>query len=156
MTLPDEPRQLANVRRLARLLDTAVEIPGTGIRFGLDPILGLVPGIGDLAGTMLSGYIVLVATQLGASRAIVLRMIANIAIDTFVGAVPVLGDAFDVAWKSNARNVALLERYVERPVETRRASGALFLFAVAAMTVLAAAGIFFTIVAVKALVGVLR
>lgn len=147
---------MANVRRLARLLDTAIHIPGTGIRLGLDPILGLVPGLGDLAGTVLSGYIVLVATRLGASRAIVMRMLANIAIDTFVGAVPVLGDAFDVAWKSNVRNVALLERFVERPESTRRSSGALMLFAIAAMAVLGTAGIFFTWVALKAIMGMLR
>ena len=104
------PDSLARARALTRLLDTAARIPGTGIRFGLDPILGLVPGLGDTAGALLSGYLVLLASRAGASRATIVRMIANVAIDTIGGSLPVLGDAFDVAWKSNSRNLVLLER----------------------------------------------
>src|ERR1700733_6814720 len=106
---------LIRARTVARLLDSGARIPGTKIRFGLDPVLGLVPGLGAVAGAVLSGYIVLVGVRLGASRSVVLRMLANILIDTVVGSVPILGDAFDVVWKSNNRNVALLERFLERP-----------------------------------------
>jgi hypothetical protein len=113
---------LGRARALARLLDSAVTVPGTNIRFGADSLIGLVPGLGDVAGAVLSGYIVLVATQLGAPASVVARMLLNIGIDTLVGSVPVLGDLFDVAWKSNQMNVALLERHLGEPTATRRAS----------------------------------
>ena len=114
MTIPAATDPLARARILARLLDTAGRVPGTRIRFGLDPVLGLIPGLGDVAGAVLSGYFVLVGARLGASRLVILRMLGNIAIDTIVGSVPLFGDAFDVAWKSNVRNLVLLERIVQR------------------------------------------
>ena len=101
---------LARARALTRLLDTAVRVPGTGIRFGLDPILGLVPGLGDVAGAALAGYMVILAGRAGASRLTIARMLANIAVDTVGGTLPLVGDAFDVAFKSNSRNLVLLER----------------------------------------------
>ena len=124
--LPDAPdardASVGRARALARLLDSAVTVPGTKIRFGADSLIGLVPGLGDVAGAVLSGYIVLVATRLGAPASVVARMLLNIGVDTLVGSVPVLGDLFDVAWKSNQMNVALLERHVAAPVATRRTS----------------------------------
>lgn len=122
MPIEKAPVSLERVRTLARLLDSAVTIPGTKIRFGADSLIGLIPGVGDVAGAVLSGYIVLVATQLGAPASVVTRMLMNIGLDTVVGSVPVLGDLFDVAWKSNQKNVALLENHLGRGVETRRAS----------------------------------
>ena len=113
---------VGRARALARLLDSAVTVPGTNIRFGADSLIGLIPGLGDVAGAVLSGYIVLVATRLGAPASVVARMLLNVGIDTLVGSVPVLGDLFDVAWKSNQMNVALLERHVAAPVATRRTS----------------------------------
>ena len=104
------PDSLARARVLTRLLDTALRIPGTRIRFGLDPILGLIPGLGDVAGAVLSGYLVVLAGRAGASRTTIVRMLANVAIDTVGGSLPILGDAFDVAFKSNSRNLVLLER----------------------------------------------
>ena len=115
-------RSLERARALARVLDTAVGIPGTPIRLGLDAIVGLIPGAGDMVGALLSGYIVLAAARSGAPTAVLLRMIGNIAIDTAVGSIPVLGDLFDVAFKSNARNVALLERLGTQPTEVARGS----------------------------------
>ena len=144
---------LARVRTIARLLDSAGRIPGTSIRFGLDPILGLVPVVGDLAGAALSGYIVLQGVQLGASRAVVLRMLANVAIDTIVSSVPMLGDAFDVGWKSNLRNVALIERHLEQPAATKRASGMMMAGVVVLLAALAVGGLALTFVAVRALFG---
>jgi hypothetical protein len=146
---------LIRARAVARVLDSGARIPGTTIRFGLDPILGLVPGLGDVAGAVLSGYIVLVAVRLGASRSVVLRMLANILIDTVVGSVPLLGDAFDVVWKSNNRNVALLERFLERPEATRAASRALILTVVIALGVLAVGAVIVSVVALRALVALL-
>jgi hypothetical protein len=113
---------VGRARALARLLDSAVTVPGTNIRFGADSLIGLIPGLGDIAGAVLSGYIVLVATRLGAPASVVARMLLNIGVDTVVGSVPVLGDLFDVAWKSNQMNVALLERHLGAPIATRRTS----------------------------------
>lgn len=95
---------------LASLLDDAFRIPGTAIRFGLDPLIGLIPGIGDLITSVASFLIVFSAWQRQLPRVTITRMVANIAIDTLVGSVPLLGDAFDVAWKSNRKNIALLKR----------------------------------------------
>jgi hypothetical protein len=114
-------RELARAQALARVLDSAVGIPGTRIRVGLDALLGLIPGAGDIAGAVLSGYIVLHAARRGASRAVLWRMIANVAIDAAIGTIPILGDLFDVGYKSNMKNVQLFERYAAAPevVDTR-------------------------------------
>ena len=141
MTNPSEDSRLTRVRVLARALDSAVPIPGTSMRFGLDPILGLVPGLGDLAGAALSGYIVLAGIRMGVSRSGVVRMLANIAIDTFVGSVPVVGDLFDAGWKSNNRNVALIERHMADPDTTRSANRWVILGAVVLLLILVSAGI---------------
>jgi Domain of unknown function (DUF4112) len=100
------------VRTLARLLDNAIAIPGTSWKIGLDPIIGLIPGIGDMIGAVLSGYIVLEAVQAQVPTFTLARMLVNVGIDTLLGSVPALGDVFDAAWKSNAMNVALLERHL--------------------------------------------
>lgn len=105
-------RSLARARSLANLLDSSIPIPGTRRRIGLDPILGLVPFVGDFAGALLSGYIVLAAARAGLPILGLLRMIANVAIDTLAGSVPILGDVFDAAWKSNVMNVALFEKHL--------------------------------------------
>ncbi|MES2179977.1 MAG: DUF4112 domain-containing protein [Gemmatimonadota bacterium] len=151
--LPD--RRLGSVRALANALDSAIGVPGTSLRIGLDPVLGLIPGFGDVAGAALSGYIVLTGIRLGASRAVVLRMLGNVAIDTVVGSVPLLGDLFDAGWKSNSKNVALLEQYLEAPVATRAGSRALLIVVFAVLLVLAAAGAALTFVVLRALIQLL-
>ncbi len=115
-------RQRAALRRLAHVLDSAIALPG-GLRIGLDGIIGLIPGFGDLVGTALSSYIIAQAERLGVSRAVLLHMIGNIALDTLLGAVPVVGDLFDFAWKANRRNVELLDRALAQPRRTQRRSG---------------------------------
>ena len=105
---------LARLDMLSRALDTAFHIPGTGIRFGADAIIGLAPGVGDLVTTLLSCWIVYEARRLGAPRHLLARMAGNIAIDGLIGAVPLLGDAFDVMWRANRRNVQLLRMHFER------------------------------------------
>jgi uncharacterized protein DUF4112 len=112
---PRIPSSLAHVRRFATWLDAGIRVPGTSLRFGLDPILGLVPGLGDAAGALLAGWLVVEALRLGVSPSTVGRMVLNVAVDAAVGAVPVLGDLFDFAWKANLRNVALLERHAADP-----------------------------------------
>ena len=144
----DDPA--ASVRRLANVLDAAVRIPGTNIRIGLDPILGLIPGFGDLAGTLLSGYVVLAAVRLGVPRPVLIRMLANLGIDAVLGAVPLLGDIFDVAWRANTRNVALIESHVaaagaQRPVRDRKLALAIIL----AIVVFAAIAIMLSVLAIR-------
>jgi hypothetical protein len=102
-------------------LDAGFRIPGTSMRFGLDPILGLIPGAGDAAGAVLAGWILVEAVRLGASRATIVRIAANVALDAGLGAVPLIGDVFDFAWKANLRNVALLERHLATPAQAARA-----------------------------------
>jgi len=102
-------------------LDAGIRVPGTNLRFGLDPILGLIPGAGDAAGAVLAGWILVEAIRLGASRATVIRIAGNVALDALLGAVPLIGDIFDFAWKANLRNVALLERHLATPRQAERA-----------------------------------
>jgi Domain of unknown function (DUF4112) len=104
-------RTLRRLERLARLLDSEFRILGTGIRFGLDGVIGLAPGIGDAVGFALSSYIVMEAWRMGTPPQILLRMIANIVVDSAVGAVPIAGDLFDFVWKANRRNIDLLLRH---------------------------------------------
>jgi uncharacterized protein YjeT (DUF2065 family) len=127
---------LARARALTRLLDSAAGIPGTSLRFGLDPILGLVPGLGDVAGAVLSGYVVLLASRHGAPTTVIVRMLGNVVIDTVGGTVPVIGDLFDAGWKANSRNLALLERHLGQPGATKRASRAVVWLTVAALVLL--------------------
>lgn len=117
-----ESPQLERLRRLARLLDSAVQLPGTRFRFGLDPVIGLVPGIGDVVGAIFSTFIIFQAARLGAPRSILVRMLANVGVDTLVGEIPLLGDLFDFGWKSNTRNIALLEHHLQRPSAAKAAS----------------------------------
>ncbi len=107
-------QRLLRLDALANLLDTAFIVPGTNIRFGIDALIGLVPGIGDIVTTAISLFIVREAHALGASRIVVARMLGNVALDGVVGAVPLFGDLFDVAWRANRRNVALLRQHLDR------------------------------------------
>jgi Domain of unknown function (DUF4112) len=142
---------LRRVRAVASVLDDAIRIPGTNIRFGIDPLIGLVPGLGDLLGGAASAYIILEAARAGAPASVLVRMTLNVGIDTLVGGLPVVGDLFDFAWKSNARNVRLLARHVDAPAETRRASGALVALLIAAIVLVAVGVSFLTIYLLKRL-----
>lgn len=106
----DESR-LRRLDRLAQLLDTAIPIPGTRFRLGLDGLLGLVPGVGDTIGAVFSAYIIFEAARLGFPTGTLLRMVGNVAVETLVGTVPIIGDIFDIAWKANIRNLALLRAH---------------------------------------------
>jgi hypothetical protein len=121
------PRELERLKSLSRLLDSALVIPGTRYRFGLDAIVGLVPGIGDAIGAVFSLYIVFQAARMGVPKATLARMLGNVGIDTLVGEIPLLGDIFDVGFQSNIRNLALIEQHVERPLAARAQSGRLLL-----------------------------
>ncbi|HEU5218433.1 MAG TPA: DUF4112 domain-containing protein [Gemmatimonadales bacterium] len=142
---------LARLRRVARLLDSALVIPGTGIRFGWDALIGLVPVLGDVAGATLAGYLVLMAARLGAPTAVILRMLSNVAIDAVGGSIPVLGDLFDIGWRANTRNVELLDRYLASPAAVHRASRAMLAGVVAGLALLAAGGIALGILTIRLL-----
>lgn len=107
----DADERLRWVERIARLMDSQFQLPGTRFRFGLDPLLGLLPVVGDLSTLAVSGALLLTMMRHGASGAVVVRMVLNILLDTIIGAVPILGNVFDFAYKSNERNVALLRRH---------------------------------------------
>ena len=104
---------LEALRKVAHLLDSAFVVPGTSYRVGLDPILGLVPGLGDLVSPLFTIGILWQARELGLPRIVQLRMIFNVAIDSVLGVVPLVGDLFDFAWKSNTMNLALLELHAQ-------------------------------------------
>jgi hypothetical protein len=99
---------------IANLMDTAIIIPGTNIRVGLDALIGLAPGIGDTVTTLISLWMVKEAHNLGAPKHVIMRMVGNVALDGLVGAVPLLGDAFDVMFRANRRNMKLLREHFER------------------------------------------
>jgi hypothetical protein len=110
MTQGERARALARLSALARLLDACLVIPGLGVRIGLDGLIGLVPGIGDAALAIAALTIVAEGWRLGVRPLTLLRMLFNVALDFAIGAVPVIGDVFDVAWKANLMNVRLIER----------------------------------------------
>ena len=116
------PRELERLRTLSRLLDNAFLIPGTNYRIGLDAIVGLVPGIGDAIGAVFSIYIIFQAARMGVPKATLARMMGNVGVDTLVGEIPFLGDLFDVGFKSNIRNLSLIEKHVQRPASAKAQS----------------------------------
>jgi hypothetical protein len=137
----DRERALARYTALAKAYDSQFRVPGTPIRFGWDALIGLFPGFGDAAGGLLGAYGLLVGWRLGAPPAVLGRMLFTVAVDVAGGAVPALGDLFDIAWRSNSRNAALLARWLEQPGEVRRQSLALGLALVACLLLLAAAAV---------------
>jgi hypothetical protein len=137
----------AQTERLARLLDSQFRVPGTSLRFGIEPILGLVPGVGDAAGLALSSAVIVQAVRLGARGATVARMVLNVALDAVFGSIPLLGSVFDFAFKANNRNVALLQRHELDPERTSAESRK----AVRRTLIGVAVGLVLTLVAIAAL-----
>ena len=146
-----DSRSLARLRWLGNLLDNSIRVPGTNFRFGLDTIIGLVPGVGDLAGGALSLYIVVEAARMGVPRPLLARMGYNVAVDALVGAVPLLGDLFDAGFKANLRNLALVQQHVDRPVASRTSSKRFAAVLVVGVLLLLAAGVALGILVVRLL-----
>lgn len=132
---PGQSQRLEGLRTISQLLDSVFVVPGTPYRIGLDPILGLIPVLGDIVSPLFAIGILWQARDLAVPRVVQLRMVFNVAIDAVVGVVPVLGDLFDAAWKANNKNLALLERHAQ---EEHAASPGDWLFVVAMMLVLIA------------------
>ena len=106
--------ELQRLAALADLMDARFQIPGIPIRFGLDGLIGLIPGIGDTINLSIAGYIVFQGYRLGARRRDLILMLANIIFDWFMGLIPLIGDIFDVTWKGNLRNIRILENALRR------------------------------------------
>lgn len=141
---------------LAWLFDNSIPIPGLNMKIGLDAIVGLVPGIGDLISAGVSMYLMSEASKLGVSRAILIRMAGNVMIDTVIGSVPFVGDLFDMGWKANTRNVRLLVEHLDQPKKVTYTSWLVIavFFVILALIIV---GIGFAIVyAISAILNMLR
>jgi Domain of unknown function (DUF4112) len=108
----DRTKTIARLTRLAKLMDTAWGIPFTKWRFGLDSVFGLVPGAGDAINFGISAYSIYLAHQLGAPKGLLVKMLANASIDFGLGSIPIVGDIFDIFFKSNVRNLKLLTDFI--------------------------------------------
>jgi hypothetical protein len=140
LILNDDPKAaLPVVRGLARIMDKAITLPGTNVSVGLDALLGFFPGIGDTISSVIGSYIIVVAHRLGAPTTVIVRMVLNQVVDGLIGIVPFAGDLLDIGWKSNVRNVNLLEQTLADPQRARRASTWVVVGLLAAMFALGAA-----------------
>ncbi|MEZ2226950.1 MAG: DUF4112 domain-containing protein [Microcoleus sp.] len=134
---------LRRLRRISNLLDNAIPIPGTKYRIGLDPILGLIPGGGDLISSIFAGYVVFKSAQMGVPQETLVKMAANIVFDTVAGTVPVAGDLLDVAWKANVKNIELLDAHLGSPEPAGKKADWLFVAALLLGLALIVAGLIF-------------
>jgi hypothetical protein len=142
---------IQRLRKLSRLLDNAIAIPGTTFRIGLDPILGLIPGAGDFVGTALSAYIVIEAARLGIPRAALGKMVSNILLESLVGAIPVVGDWFDFAWKANTKNMELLEAHLGISPESQKVNRWFIFLLVAGLFIVGIGLVTFSVLVIKLL-----
>jgi hypothetical protein len=136
--MPTDPRRLETVRRWARIFDSAFRVPGTQIRFGLDPILGLFPGLGDVVSPIFSVVLLWHGARLRVPKIVLARMVFNALIDVAVGIIPGLGDLFDFAWKANTWNLALIEKHA---LPGQRATSWDYVFVILCSLVVAAAAL---------------
>ena len=137
-----QSKNLSLARFIADLLDQRFTIPGTSIRIGLDPILGLIPGIGDAIANLAGSAILLIAAQYRVPKIVLLRMGMNVALNAIIGAIPVFGDIFSIWFRSNAKNAQLLERYLAAPGQRPAAADWALAAAVIAVILLLLIGIF--------------
>lgn len=116
----DAAQTVRRLRRLARLMDSSIGLPGTRWRIGLDPLLGLIPGVGDAVGIGASLWIVSEARRLGLRGPVIGRMLGNVALDGLIGTIPLLGDLFDAGYKANERNMDIIERELRKHAPAAR------------------------------------
>jgi hypothetical protein len=119
---PESRTAIDHLAVLSHLLDRAFRVPGTNWRFGFDSIIGLIPGLGDIMGSLVGAYSLWIARQLGAPAPVLGRMVMNLALDGVIGLVPIAGDLFDFAFKAHSRNHALLSEWLQTPHRARRSS----------------------------------
>ena len=137
---PEAEAHLGRLRRIAGVLDDLVPVPGTRMRFGVDPLLGLIPGAGDAVGAGVASYALFVAVKLGAPPHVLVRMAGNVLVDALAGTVPLVGDLLDFGWKASRKNVRLVERYAATP-ERVKASSRVVLWALIAAMMAGVAGV---------------
>ena len=139
---PENPRY-RRIRSLSILMDQSIVLP-SGYRIGLDPLLGLLPGIGDILGTLISSYLVYESAGSVLRKLVLFQMIGNIALEALAGAVPVIGDIFDAAWKANMRNLRLLDQHYH-PAMAGRSAGQIigWMLAVAGVLVISVGTVFY-------------
>lgn len=133
---PESPR-LRKIRVFARLMDQSIVLPN-GFRIGLDPLIGLIPGIGDLIGMSCSLYLLYQAARLGIPKRVLAQMLGNIGLEALVGEIPILGDIFDMVWKSNVRNLNLVEKHYN-PTQPERSARSIALAMISIFLLMAAA-----------------
>ena len=149
-------RARENARQLAWFLDNSFEIPGTRYRIGFDPLIGLIPVLGDLIAMAIGGYLVMTAARLGVPRTVVMRMLVNLGIDVVLGAIPFVGDVMDAAWKANTRNARLLDQALADPKRAGRSSFWALLGLFAILLVMLAGALALSIWLVTMLIDALR
>ncbi len=137
--LSPHKRKVTRLHRISHILDKAIPIPGTKWTIGLDPILGLIPGGGDIVAGVLSVYIIIESARMGLKRKVIGQMVANVLLDSLAGSVPVLGDVFDVTWKANVRNIELLENHLNYVPENQKVNR-LFLIVLSLVLILIVLG----------------
>ena len=149
-------RSLAEVEGLAWLLDNSIPVPGTGgRRFGIDAIIGIVPGIGDVVSGVLGLLVVWRGSRMGLPRIVVARMLLNALIDIAIGAIPIIGDAFDLWFKASTRNLALMRRHLERPDTSTREDWAAVLVVVGLAVAVIGAILWLIVAVIGAIIGAL-
>ena len=149
-------QRLERLRRVGWVLDSSFRVPGTQIRFGVDMIIGLVPGLGDLIAGALSLYIIVESARLGVPRSLLAQMGWNVVVDTLVGEVPILGDAFDVFWKANLRNLALLEEHLRQPIASTRAKRGFIVALCLGLLLLTAGAVALAVLLIRFVDGILK
>lgn len=152
---PVAPGAVRRARWISRVLDDLVRIPGTERRIGLDPFFGLLPGLGDWVPLLVSFDLLVSAARLGAGSAVLARMLGNIVLDALIGTVPLAGDLFDLGWKANRRNLALLEDVVADRDGTRRRSRRLVGAVLAGAAAVVLAGVWAGWLVLRWLIGIL-
>ena len=115
------------IGRVTHLLDELIEVPGTSIKVGLDPVIGLIPVAGDALSALAGGWVILEASRFGLPRVVLARMVMNLALDLGIGAIPLLGDAYDLVFRSNSRNLDLFRKHALDPAASTRGEQALFI-----------------------------
>jgi hypothetical protein len=153
---PNPSPGLDHLAVLSHLMDRAFRVPGTRWHFGLDALIGLIPGLGDAVGSLIGAYSLWIARRLGAPGAVQARMVLNLAVDGIVGLVPLLGDLFDFAFKAHSRNHALLAKWMQSPHQTRRSSWAVLVLGTVVLLALLGGAMWILMSALQWAVGGLR
>ena len=150
----DQSRALAEVETIAWLLDNSIPVPGTGgRRFGIDAVIGFVPVVGDMISGGIGLFVVWRGSRLGLPRVVVARMLANTAIDMAIGAIPVIGDAFDLWFKANTRNLGLMRRHLEQPDLSTRSDWVVLLGLVGAVVLVVVLLSWFVLAVISEILG---